>query len=328
MPDFDFKCSVQTQLDRLWLTPDDLAHALGVRPASVRTWLDPAVPDRLPAKEAFDWLMARSDELGDLVVKRLEQAREAHSRWGQAIVPYFSPNDLAEGQLLGLENLASNLVVDKLTEKGNDVAIVFASRDEAFIDARLDRLPAIDTKAEWAAEVDELGVTTLDFVRALDIEPRVVKEWRSPNPKKRLVPMPEAYEFLKAYAEALEGRTAQLIEQAPNPMPYHPVSRDGKLTQQARIDNRAAIAAADALMAETNRVIDFAYGEAIFEMDPEAPERDVRVPGRERGGMGAAQAPIRASVSERARGRSLIGRFTGEGPVGTGAADPLSHRHF
>ena len=259
MLDFDFKCSVQTQLDRLWLTPDDLAHALGVRPASVRTWLDPAVPDRLPAKEAFDWLMARSDELGDLAVKRLEQAREAHSRWGQAIVPYFSANDLEEGQPLGLENLASHLIADKLKEKGDDVAIVFASRDDDYIDQHLDRLPTIDPKAEWAAEVDALGVTTLDLVRAFDTEPRVVKEWRSPNPKKRLLPTQAAYDFLGYYAEALAGRTQQLLEEAPNPMPYHTVPRTGKLTQQQRIDNRAALAAADALMAGTDHVIDFVY---------------------------------------------------------------------
>lgn len=256
---FDFKASCQTQLDRLWLTPDDLAHALGVRPASVRTWLDPAATDRLPAKEAFDWLMARSEELGNLVLKRLEQAQEAHSRWGQTIVPYFAPTDLKDGQLLGLENIASHLIADKLEEKGSDVAIVFSSRDDAYIDAHLDRLPAIDVKAEWAAEVDALGVTTLDFVRALGTEPRVVKEWRSSNPKKTLLPTPEAYEFLDMYADALEGRTAQLIEEAPNPMPYHPVSRDGKLTQQDRIDNRAALAAADALAAGTDGVIDFRY---------------------------------------------------------------------
>ena len=256
---FDFKASAQTQLDRLWLTPDDLAHALGVRPASVRTWLDPAVPNRLPAKEAFDWLMACSERLGDLVLKRLEQAQEAHSRWSQTIVPYFSANDLEDGQLLGLENLASHLVADKLEEKGDVVAIVFASRGDVYIDQHLDRLPAIDPKAEWAAEVDALGVTTLDLVRALDVEPRVVKEWRSPNPKKTLLPTPEAYEFLDLYAEALEGRTQQLIDESPNLMPYHPVSRNGKLTQQARIDNRAAIAAADALTAGTDDVIDFRY---------------------------------------------------------------------
>ena len=259
MSDFDFKASCQTQLDRMWLTPEDLAHALDVRPASVRTWLDPSVPDWLPAKAAFDWLLARSEELGDLVLKRLEQAREARPRWGQTLVPYYSANDLGEGQLLGLENLASHLVADKLTEKGVDVAMVFASRDDTYIDQHLDRLPAIDVKAEWAAEVDALGATTLDFVRALDVEPRVVKEWRSPNPKKTLLPTQPAYEFLDMYAEALEGRTQQLIETKPNPMPYHFVSRDGKLTQQDRIDNRAALAAADALTTGTEDVLDFVF---------------------------------------------------------------------
>lgn len=259
MSDFDFKASCQTQLDRMWLTPDDLALALGVRPASVRTWLDPSVPERLPAKEAFDWLLARSEELGDLVLKRLEQAREARTRWGQTIVPYFSANDLEKGQLLGLENLASHLVADKLTEKGVDVAMVFASRDDIYIDQHLDRLPAIDVKAEWAAEVDVLGVTTLDFVRALDVEPRVVKEWRSPNPKKTLLPTQPAYEFLDMYADALDGRTAQLVEKKPNPMPYHPIPRNGKLSQQRRIDNRAAIRAADKLGCRTGKVVDFAF---------------------------------------------------------------------
>ena len=258
MPEFDFKASCQTQLDRLRLTPEDMARALDIRVSSVRSWLDPT-DDDMPRKAAFDWLMGQSEVLGDLVLKRLEQAQEAHARWGQTIVPYFAPTDLAGGQLLGLENLASHLVADKLTEKGADVAMVFASRDDAYIDAHLDRLPAIDVKAEWAAEVDSLGVTTLDLVRALDVEPRVVKEWRSPNPKKTLMPTPKAYDFLDMYAEALEGRTQQLIDEAPDPMPYHPIPRDGKLSQQQRIDNRAALAAADALTAGTDRVIDFRY---------------------------------------------------------------------
>ena len=258
MPEFDFKASCQTQLDRLWLTPEDMARALGIRVSSVRSWLDPTDND-MPRKAAFDWLMEQSEVLGDLVLARFDAAHDAFTRWGQTIVRYYSPSDLEPGQFLGLENLASHLVADKLADKGADVEMVFASRSDDYIDQHLDRLPSIDPKAEWAAEVDALGVTTLDFVRALDVEPRVVKEWRSPNPKKRLFPTPEAYEFLDMYADALEGRTAQLIEAAPNPMPYHPVSRDGKLTQQARIDNRAALAAADALTAGTADVIDFVY---------------------------------------------------------------------
>ena len=258
MLDFDFKCSVQTQLDRLWLTPDDLAHALGVRPASVRTWLDPAVPDRLPAKEAFDWLSKQADAIGEIIFRRFDEALAERRRWGQSIVRCYREPDLAPGRLLGLENLASSLVADRLEDEGEDVAVVFACRDDAYIDSHLDSWPDIDPKAAWVASMDSLGVTTLDVMNALGISARTLKDWRDPAAT-RSVPFAEAYDYLDTYAEALEGRTRQLIEAAPDPMPYHPVSRSGKLTQQQRIDNRAALAAADALMRDGSTVIDFAY---------------------------------------------------------------------
>ena len=258
MPDFDFKCSVQTQLDRLWLTPDDLAHALGVRPASVRIWLDPEVPDRLPAKEAFNWLRKQADAIGELIFKRFDEALAERRRWGQAIVRYYREPDLQPGQLLGRENLASSLVADKLENKGEDVAMIFACRDDAYIDSHLDSWPEIDPKAAWVASMDALGVTTLDVMNALDVSRRTLKDWRDPAAT-RSMPFAEAYDYLDFYAEALEGRTQQLIEQHPNPMPYHAISHSGKLTQQERIDNKAALAAANALMAGTDEVIDFSY---------------------------------------------------------------------
>ena len=65
---FDFKCSMQTQLDSLWLTPEDLAKGLDIRVPSVRKWLDPEL-DCVPVKDAFDWVYAQTEKLGDLTMQ-------------------------------------------------------------------------------------------------------------------------------------------------------------------------------------------------------------------------------------------------------------------
>ena len=69
----------------------------------------------------------------------------------------------------------------------------------------------------------------------------------------------EAWDFLDEYAEALDIRTAELLESMPNPMPYHPMTRLGTLTKQQRIDNRAAQAAARQIMGDGKVVVDFVY---------------------------------------------------------------------
>ena len=50
---FNFKCSMQTQLDSLWLKPEDLARGLGIQVSSIHRWLDPEL-NCIPVKDAFD----------------------------------------------------------------------------------------------------------------------------------------------------------------------------------------------------------------------------------------------------------------------------------
>ena len=64
---FDFKCSMQAQLDNLWLKPEDLARGIDVRVSSVRKWLDPEL-DCVPVKDAFDWVYDQTEKLGNLTV--------------------------------------------------------------------------------------------------------------------------------------------------------------------------------------------------------------------------------------------------------------------
>lgn len=74
-----------------------------------------------------------------------------------------------------------------------------------------------------------------------------------------MLPVDEAWGLLGDYAEKLEGRTSELLESKPNPMPYHPMTRQGTLSLQDRIDNQAALAASKQIMGDGKSVVDFAY---------------------------------------------------------------------
>lgn len=253
----DFKCAMQTQLDSLWLTPEDLAQGLGIRVSSVHRWLDPEL-DCVPVKDAFDWVFDQTEKLGDLTMQRLNEANEAHEKFGQYILPWYRGEDLPDTESVGLYNLASRLVADQLEAKDIECSFVYACRDDAWIDRHLDDFPDIDPKAVFAAATDALGVTTSDIARALNVTSRSVKDWKNPK-NEAMLPIDDAWEFLDEYRKALEGRTAWLLEQKPNPLPYHPQNRQGTLTQQERIDNRAAIAVAKNLIDDGKSFIDFSY---------------------------------------------------------------------
>lgn len=254
---FDFKCSMQSQLDSLWLKPEDLACGLDIRVSSVRKWLDPEL-DCVPVKDAFDWVYDQTEKLGDLTVQRLNEVNETYEKFGQYILPWYRGEDLPDTEPVGLYNLASRLVADQLESKDMECSFVYACRDDAWIDRHLDDFPDIDPKAVFAAKTDALGVTTSDIARALNVTSRSVKDWKNPK-NEAMLPIDDAWEFLDVYAEELKGRTARLLEQKPSPLPYHPTSRQGVLTQQERIDNRAAIAAAKQLMSDGRTVFDFSF---------------------------------------------------------------------
>lgn len=253
----DFKCAMQTQLDSLWLTPEDLAQGLGIRVSSVHRWLDPEL-DCVPVKDAFDWVYAQTEKLGDLGMQRLNQANAAHDRFGEHIVRWYRPDGLPETEPLGLQNLASHLVSEQLKAQGTQCQIVYACRNDEWIEQHLDDFPDIDPKAVFAAATDALGVTTSDIARSLNVTARSVKDWKNPK-NETMLPIDDAWEFLDVYAGTLEGRTAQLLEQALSPLPYHPANRRGTLTQQQCIDNRAALAVARQLMSDGEMAVDFVF---------------------------------------------------------------------
>lgn len=253
----DLKCAMQTQLDSLWLTPEDLARGLDIRVSSVRKWLDPEL-DCVPVKDAFDWVFDQTEKLGDLTMQRLSQANDAHDKFNEYIIRWYRADDLPETEPLGLHNLASNLVDEQIKAQGTQCQIVYACRDDDWIAQHLDDFPDIDPKAVFAATTDTLGVATSDIARALNVTVRSVKDWK--NPKQELMlPVDEAWAFLDEHRKALEGRTARLLEQRPNPLPYHPTSRRGTLTQQQRIDNRADLTAAKQIMRDGRAVIEFSF---------------------------------------------------------------------
>lgn len=253
----DFKCAMQTQLDSLWLTPEDLAQGLGIRVSSVHRWLDPEL-DCVPVKDAFDWVYGQTEKLGDLTMQCLNKVSGSYEKFGRHIIRWYRDEDLPETEPVGLYNLASSLVANQLNAKDLEYSFVYACRDDEWIELNLDSFPDIDPKAEFAAQADILGVPTSDIARGLNITARSIKDWK--NPKQELMlPVDDAWAFLDEYRKALEGRTAQLLEQRPNPLPYHPVSRQGTLTQQQRIDNRAALAAAKQIMSGGEAVVDFAF---------------------------------------------------------------------
>lgn len=254
---FDFKCSMQTQLDSLWLTPEDLARGLGIHVSSVHKWLDPE-SDYFPVKDAFDWVFDQTEKLGDLTMQCLSQTNDAHDKFNDYIVRYYRKDDLHENEPLGLHNLASHLVAEQLKAQDIEASVVYSCRDDAWIEQHLDDFPDIDPKAVFAAMTDALGVTTSDIARALNVTSRSVKDWKNPK-NETMLPIDDAWDYLDEYATALEGRAARLLEQAPSPLPYHPLSRQGMLTQQERNDNRAALIAAKHLTDDDKPFVGFAY---------------------------------------------------------------------
>ena len=147
---------------------------------------------------------------------------------------------------VGLYNLASRLVADQLEEKDIEYSFVYACRDDEWIELNLDSFPDIDPKAEFAAQADILGVPTSEIAMALGITGRSVKDWKNPK-RDIMLPVDEAWDFLDNYADN------------PNPMPYHPMTRQGTLSLQERIDNQAALAASKQIMGDGKSVVDFAY---------------------------------------------------------------------
>lgn len=254
---FDFKCSMQTQLDSLWLKPEDLAKGLDIQISSVHKWLDPEL-DCVPVKDAFDWVYAQTERLGDLTMQRLGEANDAHDKFGEYIVRWRRADDLPENESLGLHNLASHLVSEQFEAQGIEASIVYSCRDDAWIEQHLDDFPDIDPKAVFASKTDVLGVTTSDIARALNVTARSVKDWKNPR-NETMLPIDDAWDFLDEYATALKGRMARLLEQNPNPLPYHPAGRQGNFTQQQRIDNRAALIAAKHLTDDGKPFVGFAF---------------------------------------------------------------------
>jgi len=254
---FDFKCSMQSQLDNLWLKPEDLARGLDIRVSSVRKWLDPEL-DCVPVKEAFDWVYAQTEKLSDLTMQCLNEANGSHGKFGQYILPWYRDDDLPDTEPVGLHNLASSLVADQLDAKDMEYSFVYACRDDEWIERHLDDFPDIDPKAEFTAQADILGVPTSEIAMALGITGRSVKDWKNPK-RDIMLPVDDAWDFLDDFAEKLESRTSELLESKPDPMPYYPMTRQGTLTLRERIDNQAALAASKQIMGDGESVVDFAY---------------------------------------------------------------------
>ena len=150
------------------------------------------------------------------------------------------------------------MVADQLEEKDFEYSFVYACRDDEWIELNLDSFPDIDPKAEFAAQADILGVPTSEIAMALGITGRSVKDWKNPK-RDIMLPVDEAWDFLDNYADKLESRTSELLESNPNPIPYHPMTRQGTLSLQEHIDNQAALAASKQIMGDGKSVVDFAY---------------------------------------------------------------------
>lgn len=136
----DPKCSMQAQLDNLWLKPEDLARGLDIRVSSVRKWLDPEL-DCMPVKDAFDWIYDQNEKLGDLTMQCLNDVNDSYEKFGQYIVRWYRDEDLPDTEPRGLCNLASHLVADQLAAKGIECSIVYASRDDGWIGRNLGFFP-------------------------------------------------------------------------------------------------------------------------------------------------------------------------------------------
>lgn len=253
----DLKCALQVELDSLWIKPEDMARGLGIRVANVRNWLDPS-SDSLPQKFAYDWLASQSEKLLSLTDARMNDLHESYSMFGRHFLRWYRDADLPGTEPVGLYNLVSRRVADRANRDGIDVEFVYACRSHEWILENIDPGTAIDTKAEFAAQSESLGATPVEIANALNITAASVKYWKNPK-REDMLPVDDAWDYLDEYGRMIDGRTAQLVELSPNPMPYHPMTRKGGLTQQERIDNRAALAAAELLEGNRGIKVDFAY---------------------------------------------------------------------
>lgn len=160
----DPKCSMQAQLDSLWLKPEDLARGLDIRVSSVRKWLDPEL-DCIPVKDAFDWILDQNEKLGDLTMQCLNDVNDSYEKFGQYIVRWYRDEDLPDTEPRGLCNLASHLVADQLAAKGIECSIVYASRDDGWIGRNLGSFPDIDPKAAFYMQFATLRDRPNRFLR-------------------------------------------------------------------------------------------------------------------------------------------------------------------
>ena len=131
------------------------ADSISACPAYV-SWLDPEL-ECVPVKDAFDWVYDQTEKLGDLTMLRLNQANDAHDKFGEYIIRWYRLDDLPETEPLGLQNLASHLVSEQLKVQGIEVSFVYACRDDEWIEQHLDDFPDIDPKAVSRPQPTHLG---------------------------------------------------------------------------------------------------------------------------------------------------------------------------
>lgn len=253
MFEFDFKASLKSQLDHMMLTPDDLARAFGIRVSSVLGWIDPADQTVQPAKQAFDWLNERADELDGLIDERLREANRTITLHGHSVLPWFRESDIEPGQYRGTQNLATQLVVKFLENKGRDVDIVFAGRTDGWVEKRLEDAPYADTKAVWAYHLDLAGLTTADIAYCLGIKKLSVKRWGNPG-RTEAYPPADAWQFVEDFEEKVQAKADELFEQVEKQekpvLPYCAADKTGFLSLENKIENRAALQVGAVLMAK------------------------------------------------------------------------------
>lgn len=253
----DLKCALQVELDSLWIKPEDMARGLGIRVSNVRNWLDPT-SERLPQKFAFDWLAAQSEKLVSLTDERMNDLHDSYSTFGRHFIRWYREADLPDTEPVGLHNLASRRVADRARHDGIDIEFVYACRSHQWITDNIDPDTVIDTKAEFAARTESLGVTPTEIAYALGITAASVKYWKNPK-REDMLPIDESWSFLDEYSSTLDEKIALLVQKHPNPMPYHPLTRKGSLTQKEQIENHAARAAAEQIEFANGTSVEFVY---------------------------------------------------------------------
>lgn len=248
---YDFKASLKSQLDRLWLAPEDLARGLGIRVSSVRSWLDPDDETALPAKQAFDWVEERVDELDGLLDERLDEADRTVKLHGVAVLPWYRDTDIKEGEFRGTQNLATQLAVKHLENKGFEVQIVFAERTDEWVERHLDDVPDADVKAVWAYRLDVLGLSAAHVAQGIGISKRSVKEWRNPKHTDRFPPA-DAWRFVGEVEQQVADKAIESMKTVEGSklavLPYHPADQLGQVGLANQIENRAALKVGSVLM--------------------------------------------------------------------------------